>query len=268
MNYCGFFSKDNIVIEKKEIKEITIDNNLMIMKSEFDPITNFQNEEVVDEFLMILEKLRNNNEILFKQVMNLNKLFLDKVSNFNVEDPQSDITFLELIIIKLVNELNLSIFHLHWALNKGIKIAILEIKNVELIHYFLIKLKLRIRTDFFKEILCEYIRSFEEEDFLEAEEIKIFGYVTILHMLINYGKSNINQQETSSLCTPLHLAVFFKQYQFIIILLKLGADKEIKNKNGLTPLEMATENYENGFDVDIYEEIIRLLSNFDDEYNI
>lgn len=268
MNYCGSFSKDKIVIEEKEIKEITIDDNLLEANSDFNPFSAASEKiEMNDEYFQILEMLRNENETLFKKVIALNKIFMERISNFNWEDPQNDIAFLEKVIEILEKELNLNITYLHWSLNKSMRMAILEIKNVELIHFFLIKLKLRIRTEFFKEILCEYIRSFGEEDFLDAEEIKVFAYVTILHMLINYGKADINQQEKSSLCTPLHLAVFLKQYQFIIILLKLGAETEIKNKNEQTPLEMAMENIQNHYDEAIYREIVGLLTAFDAKYN-
>jgi len=267
MNYTGSFSKDKIIVEEKEIKEITVDTNIMERTTDFNPIENPNKFEEVDEFFQMFESLRLQNESAFKKVISLNKIFLEKVTNFNVEDPQNDIAYLEKVIEILDRELNLSIFYLHWSLNKAIKMAILEIKNVELVHFLLITLKLRLRTEFFSEIICEYIRSFGDEDFLDAEEIKVFGYVTILHMIINYGKADINQQEKSSLCTPLHLAVFFKQYQFLIILLKLGADTEIKNKNAQTPLEMAMENIHNQYDEVIYREIVGLLTAFDAKYN-
>lgn len=268
MNYCGSFSRDKQVVEEKEIREVTVDTNLMEAQSDFNPFSTTSEEiEETDEYFQILEKLRIENEPLFKKVIALNKIFMDKITNFNIEDPQNEIAFLEKVIEILEKELNLNITYLHWSLNKSMRIAILEIKNVELIHFFLVKLKLRIRTEYFKEIVCEYIRSFGDEDFLDAEEIEVFGYVTILHMLINYGKADINQQEKSSFCTPLHLAVFFKQYQFIIILLKLGADTEIKNKNNQTPLEMAMENIHNHYDEAIYREIVGLLTAFDAKYN-
>lgn len=267
MNYCGSFSKDKIVVEETEIKENIVETNDLDPKIDFNPFSSdYEKIDITDEYFNLLEKLRIENESTFKKVISLNKIFMEKVSNFNCEDPQNDIAYLEKIIEILEKELNLNITYLHWSLNKSMRAAILEIKNVELVHFFLVKMKLRLRTEYFKEILCEYIRSFGEEDFLDAEEIKIFGYVTILHMLINYGKSDIDQQEKSSLCTPLHLAVFYKQYQFIIILLKLGANTEIKNKNEQTPLEMAMENIHNQYDEALYREIVGLLTAFDAKY--
>jgi len=267
MNHCGSFSKDRIVVEEKEIKENTVDTSFLEAQSEFIQFSSDSEKMETDEYFLILENLRNENEPLFKKVIALNKIFMEKISYFNNNDPQNEIAFFEKIIEILEKELNLNITYLHWSLNKSMKIAILEIKNIELIHFFIVKLKLRIRSEFFQEIICEYIRSFGEEDFLDSEEIKIFSYVTILHMLINYGKADINQQEKSSQCTPLHLAVFYKQYQFIIILLKLGAKTEIKNKNNQTPLELAMENIQNQFDEAIYREIVGLLTAFDAKYN-
>lgn len=267
MNYCGSFSRDKKVCETKEINEISVETNsdMLELTEEFAPKNNYvaiDKSEIEDYYLQTFEKLRIENEPLFQKVISLNKIFLEKVQNFDIEDPQNDIAYLEKIIEILEKQFNLSIIYLHWCLNKAIRIAILEIKNVELVHFFLIKSKFRIRTEYFKEIICEYIRSFGEEDFLDAEEIKVFGYVTILHMLINYGKADINQQEAATHCTPLHLAVFFKQYQFIIILLRLGADMELKNKNGQAPIDIAIENIQNNYDVAIYEEIVGLLTAF------
>jgi len=222
-------------------------------------------QEDIDDFKQIFEDLRIENPQIFQKVITLNKIFLDKVKNFNKDDPQNEILYLERIIHALENDLKLSIVYLHWCLNKSIRLAILEIKNIELIHFFLITKKFRLCTNFFSEILCEFIRSFEDIDFLEAEEMKVFAWVTILHMLINYGKADINQQEKMTLCTPLHLSIFFKQYQFIIILLKLGSSTEITNKHGLTPLMMVEENIKNNYDVAIYEEIKGLLYAFDEK---
>jgi hypothetical protein len=222
-------------------------------------------KEDIEEFQEMFEDLRIENPQIFQKVITLNKIFLDKVKNFNIDDPQNDIFYLERIIHVLENEFKLSIVYLHWCLNKSIRLAILEIKNVELIHFFLITKRFKLCTSFFSEILCEFIRSFDGIDFLEAEEIKVFAWTTILHMIINYGKADINQQEKTTFCTPLHLSVFFKQYQFIIILLKLGSKTSMKNKHGLTPLMMAEENIKNNFDVAIYEEIRSLIIAFDEE---
>lgn len=292
MNYSGCFSRDKKVCEEKIyekkrspekeiakaiendqqenklLNEVTIGTNLMDSVDFEQPINPLHPlEEIeIDEFKQIYENLRVENFSVFQKVITLNKIFLEKIKNFNIDDPQNEIFYLERIINVLENELKLSIVFLHWALNKSIKHAILETKNVELIHFFLITKKFRLRTSFFSEILCEFIRSFSNIDFLEADEIKVFAWTTMLHMIINYGKADINQQEKTTLCTPLHLSVFFKQYQFIIILLKLDADIEITNKNGFTPLKMAEENINNNYDVAIYEEIRGLLIAFDAKY--
>jgi ankyrin repeat protein len=71
-------------------------------------------------------------------------------------------------------------------------------------------------------------------------------------LLINYG-AKPNNQEKDTLLTPLHRAVLWKNKEIINLLLSHGADLTIKNKEGLTPMELARKNGD--------KEIIEILEN-------
>jgi ankyrin repeat protein len=75
--------------------------------------------------------------------------------------------------------------------------------------------------------------------------------INVLTYLINKGV-DINVKLEINGDTPLHCAAAFGHYEVVQLLLNSGADKNIKNKFGMTPLTYAKNNN--------HTEIINLLN--------
>ena len=86
---------------------------------------------------------------------------------------------------------------------------------------------------------------------------------TLLHAAIILGKNDIvkylirmkcdlNIKNEMNSATPLHLAVFKKNYEAVKMLLDAGANKEIKDIKGMTPLQMAEY-----FDIKNIQELLK-----------
>lgn len=81
-----------------------------------------------------------------------------------------------------------------------------------------------------------------------------FGYIDSLKVLIEYG-ANVNSQALITKRTPLHEAVYYgnEQDEVVHILLNAGADPNLKDSDGKTPLDYAIQQR--------YTRSIRLLQN-------
>ena len=68
------------------------------------------------------------------------------------------------------------------------------------------------------------------------------GYVDLCELLVRYGADT--DAQTAKLETPFHLAITNGHREVVAILLKYSARLNIRDKNGMTPLQQA-ENIKN-----------------------
>ena len=68
----------------------------------------------------------------------------------------------------------------------------------------------------------------------------------ILKILLNNWNSEVLLNETDEGYgnTPLHVVASLYSYEFTKLLIEAGSDKEIKNNNGKTPLEVVDQEIE------------------------
>jgi len=122
---------------------------------------------------------------------------------------------------------------------RAVKFAVLELSDPDLCHMFFIRMGVVLRGEPYKNILCEYLSSLADIDFLECDEEEMRVYTMMLDLLINYGKCEINCTEPMIENSPLHIAVQLRQYQFVILLVKMGCYSFPINMHGLTALDLA-----------------------------
>jgi len=214
--------------------------------------TDFQKEEEekIDRIMDFLEKMRKENPLKFGEIMMINKKFMDTVNNYK---DKSDLDILD----DLIFSINYNIDLLYWSFNKGLKAAILEKKNIELVHFFIIKHKIRLDTFFFRYIVADYIESFKDLNFIDIEDDKIELYTLILEIMVTAGRANAELPNENTRKTAFHLAVQYNQYQFIIFLARLGVNIDHFDKDFKTPLDVAIDKSLNG-DL-VAKEIVNLL---------
>jgi ankyrin repeat protein len=248
MNYSGCIGgpKKDIIVECKEIE-----TNLKINEEE-EKIEN----DNIDIIMKLYEKTRKENPELFSDIMYFNNILFTKLSQ--AKTSRDEITEIENIweYIESINE-----DFLYWPIHKTFKNSIL-LRNIDLVHFFIVRKRISLQDKMYEGILCEYMRSLKDINFIESEDEEINKIVQIFQILIDYADVNVNQQEKNTGHSPLHLAVIFKQYQFIILLLKKGCDLSIKNTYEETALDLAQESIKMDEDVAIYEEIVDLLITF------
>lgn len=246
MNYSGSTSRQTV-----EVKEIAVVNK---------EYTKPEEETEIERIMAIFEKTRIDTPQLFTEIMQLNKKIIEIISKEKVD--HSELKELD----KMFNYLDeINDDYLFWCVTKGVKISILETKNLDIVHFFLVKKRYPLSNTVFKNIVIEYIRSLSNINFLECNSEDMNKYVTILEWMLQYGHADINQKEDNTLHTPLHLAVVFKQYQFLLILLKNNCLINPMNTYDESPLDIAKESIKAGEDIEIYEVIVELLSAFEQQ---
>ena len=62
---------------------------------------------------------------------------------------------------------------------------------------------------------------------------------TVLKVLLKYDPSKVNSEDERNNNTPLHWAVVFGNFEVARILLKFGASRSQRNKDGKIPLDLA-----------------------------
>ena len=216
------------------------------------PLDDFKKEEddKIDRITEYFEKLRMDEPQKFGEVLMANKNFIDIVTNYK---DKKDLEELDAII----NSINYNIDLLYWSFNKGLRVAILEKKSIELVHFFIVKHKQRLDTFYFRHIVSEYIESFKDLNFIEIDDDKIELYTLVLEILITAGKANIEIPNEITRKTPFHLVVQYNQYQFILFLSRFGVNIDHFDKDLKTPLDVAIEKSLYG-DL-VAKEIVRLL---------
>jgi hypothetical protein len=193
-----------------------------------------EENERIDMIMGYFEKMRKESPEKFGEVLMINKKFVDTVNNYK---GKKDLEILD----SLINSINYNIDLLYWSFNKTVKVAILEKKNIELVHFFIIKHRIRLDTFFFRYIITDYIESFRYQNFIEIEDEKIEIYTCIFEMLITAGKAYPDLPNTDTRKTPFHLAVEYNQYQFILFLGRLGVNIDHFDKDFKTPLDIAID---------------------------
>ena len=220
-----------------------------------------EDAQEIEYIMKLMEKLRISNPDTFTLVLQTNKKILDLVESNSINS-MSDIKNLD-SIFKKVEEIDID--YLFWCSHKSIKISILNHKNLNLVHFFIIKKGYKLNNkSIYHNFINEYLKSLNKINFLETENEIIEKYVAILQMIINQGECDVNDNEFDSVQnSPLHYAIVFKQFQFFIVLIKYKkTDLNKINANGDTPLDFAVENLCNGVDVDINKEFCKLLIMF------
>jgi hypothetical protein len=249
MNYSGSTKRD------VEIKSTEINTSSNKDHSEYK---NIQPDSEFTRVFGLLEKVRIENPELFSNIMFINKEILKIVSKEN--STKDELKLLDEYYSEL-EELNEDF--LIWVVNKGIKCALLENKNLDLIHYFFIKKDVKVtNSNIHKNILIDFFKSLSEVNFIHSEDFEMNEYVSILEILIHYAKADINERQDGTLNSPLHIAIYLKQLQFVIVLLKAGCDVNVLNSFDETPLDMALECFQTSKEKEeevVYEELVRLL---------
>lgn len=82
-------------------------------------------------------------------------------------------------------------------------------------------------------------------EFVEFQNAVILGNVSVVKQYLDAGiNPDIMNPDSFSEKTPLHLAAENNQYAIAVLLVKAGANKEAKNVDGDSPLDIAnTENF-------------------------
>lgn len=246
------FDTDNN-IEENEIN--TSNNQNQINNNIFEK--NEDNEEI--EYVMnSMEKLRINHPESFELVIDTTKEVMDIVNKRELKGRD---------LIKKLDELykeieKMDIDYLFWCSHKCLKIAILEQHNIDLVHFFKIKKGFNLSNRaIHKNLINEYLKSFQGVDFINGSQEEITKYVYLLQMLINQGNCDVNDNFDDQVRnSPLHYCIVFNQLQFFIILLKFKYTNINKiNLNGDTPLDFACENVIYNHEYYLNKEFAKLL---------
>ena len=227
-NFSGNFSGGNF--KKISTEEASTENS---NKIEFHNDNEKDNEEI-SYIMKQMEKLRERNIESFNMVILTNKKILDMIENNEIKG-REDIKKLD-ILFKEVESLDID--YLFWSSHKCIKIATIKYKNIDVLHYYIIKKGYKLRNrNIYHNFINEYIISLKDIDFINCEQGQIIKYVTILQMLLKYGDCDVNDNFFDPVKnTPLHYAIAFKQLQFVIVLIKFKYNNLIKsNANEDTP---------------------------------
>jgi hypothetical protein len=224
--------------------------NVSIQNNEDDfPVDQFQNQ-FLDQIVQKLETLRQTDEEYFKQIINLNKELLIIINNY---DGKESLVKVE----EIYKEVEYP-GYLYWSAIKALKIAILEIRDFELIHYFIVRQGIKLTDHTVKNIINEYFESLAEENFIENEDNEeILNYCNILHLLLVNGDAEIDCFDEKGVGNSiLQTAIMNKQYQFILFVLNYtNVNINYVNKEIRTALDICFERMSDP----VYEEIFHLL---------
>ena len=245
------FVNDQPIIQNESVQINSNDTNITFHDHD-TPIIDY-NHNYLDEIMQKLECLRETDEEEFNNIIKLNQELSTVVSQYKNKES-----------MKILEEIYSSVdFHgfLYWSAIKGLRKAILEIKQFELIHFFIVRQGMKLIDHSFKNILNEYFDSLSGVDFINCDdEEKILNYCNILHLLILNGEADINCYDDSGVGNSLlQTAILNKQYQFILFLLNNTViDINYVNKEIKTALDICYEKIEET----VYEEIFNLLIAF------
>ena len=239
--------------EDNEINTINTENKINSLFSK----NNEDNKEI--EYVMnSMEKLRINHPESFDLVISTTKEVMEIVEKQELKGRE---------LIKKLDSLfyeieKMDIDYLFWCSHKCLKKAILEQHNIDLVHFFIIKKGFNLTNrSIHKNLINDYLKSFQGIDFINDSQEEITKYVYLLQMLINQGKCDVNDNFDDPVRnSPLHYCIVFNQLQFFIILLKFKYTNINKiNLNGDTPLDFACENVIYNHEYFLNKEFAKLL---------
>ena len=139
-----------------------------------------------------MEELRLRNPDHFAVVICNSKQIVDMVKSNEVQTKE-DIAILDNLFYEVEK---IDIDYLFWCSNKSIKIAVLEYKNLLLVHYFIIKKGYVLSNkNIYHNFLNDYIKSLKDVDFINSNDKDIYMYVTIMQMMISKGELDVNDNE-------------------------------------------------------------------------
>lgn len=208
----------------------------------FSYSNNYKDKDKSIDLINIFEDLQKNNIDDFNILLEEIKNFYLKVKNFeNIKEEHLQENLEEInSIYENSKHKELLIFSSY----KAIRYSILDLCDLNLCHLYFVKIGIKLNSKHYKLIVYEFLMSISDFDFVndfnnKYNDIQLF--TTMLDLLINYANSDIDCVEPNNYNTPLHIAVIYRMYPIIILLLKFGCLKFLTNKEGLTALDLALE---------------------------
>lgn len=157
---------------------------------------------------------------------------------------------------------------LRFSLYKTVRYVIIERSDPDLVHCFIVKMNIKLIGPAYSTILCDYLISLSDIDFIKSENEEISIYISIFDLMVNYGECNLNSSDNND-NTPLHIAVLYKQIQFVYLLISKKVFTFYTNKQGFTALDYAlylgfyenenVKNNDENSDKLIYQKIAEIL---------
>lgn len=217
-----------------------------------------KDEEEIQSMMKSMESLRFRNPDQFATVLINNKKILDMIQKNEITN-QNDMNIFENLFQEIED---IDIDYLYWSSHKSIKTVAIEFKNMKLIHFFLIKKGYKLTNkQIYHNFLNDFMISLKHLNFFEETSNDIYLYVSIFQMFINQGDVDVNDNMNEMKNTPLHHAVIFNQFQFLLILLKQKLiNLNLLNINGDTPMDMALKNILVKDHIELNEEVCIILS--------
>jgi len=115
---------------------------------------NDDEEKEIERIMNIFEKTRLENPLLFSKIITLNKELMDIVTKREITKDELNTLNSKFDLLEMIKD-----DFTFWVVIKGIKTCILETKNLDIIHFFLIKKSFELSHIFYKNILTQFIRS-------------------------------------------------------------------------------------------------------------
>lgn len=246
--------KENNEILDNKINEtshhhINSENISIQMKEDDIPSNNYQ-QQYLDEIIQKMETIRQTDEEYFSLIIKLNKELLILINNYEGRESLKKIE-------EIYKEVNYP-GYLYWAAIKALKIAILQIRDFELIHFFIVRQGIKLTDYSFKNIINEFFESLADENFINDEDNEdILNYCNILHLLLLNGDAEIDCFDERGVGNSiLQTAIINKQYQFILFLLNYtNVNINYVNKEIRSALDMCFERISDP----VFDEIFHLL---------
>lgn len=266
-------SKKELVTQSTSTFDDSEIKNLRSCCVSTDDFISYSNYErtIVNEMIQSFDKLREENIQIFEELINEIKI-IDTITR-EYRGDLNDIKKMKAIYDKSKNRQLLA-----FSSYKAVRYSILEICDPDLCHMFFAHMRVVLRGESYKNILCEYLISLSDIDFMNCDEEEVKVYITLLELMIHCGNCDINAVESTNLNSPLHIAVQLRQYQFVILLVKNGSFTFMLNMNNMTCLDLCLELSEkyskilneviNTIPKDENSEVIKKLENDDSGVSI
>lgn len=254
-NQSSTIESENTSINQIIQTNINTDNHHSMSYSQIKQHTN----SIISKF----DDMKLNDNISFleltEEIRKINKL----TKEYNGKTSQIDEIYNIYVMSKYKDILTFSLY-------KTVRYVIIELSDPDLVHCFIVKMNIKLIGLAYSTILCDYLISLSDIDFVNSENEEISIYISIFDLIVNYGECNLNSSDNTNDNTPLHIAVLYKQIQFVYLLISKKVFTFYTNKQGFTALDYALylgfhENNdvknsdENSNDKLIYQKIAEIL---------